>query len=58
MATETLDREKVAQRAYQIYVERGKKPGSDFDDWVRAEKEILGQSNAKKVFPKKKSFSN
>jgi hypothetical protein len=51
MTTETLGREKVSQRAYQMYVERGNKPGSDLDDWLKAEKEIVGQDKKKKLPP-------
>jgi Protein of unknown function (DUF2934) len=32
--------EDIARRAYDLYVERGSKPGKDIDDWVRAEKEL------------------
>jgi Protein of unknown function (DUF2934) len=30
----------IADRAYQLYEERGKQPGHDVDDWLRAEHEI------------------
>jgi hypothetical protein len=30
----------IAQRAYELYIQRGSKPGKDIDDWVRAEKEL------------------
>jgi hypothetical protein len=33
--------DKIAQKAFSIYKERGNKPGSDYDDWLRAEKEII-----------------
>ncbi len=38
-----LPREVVAQRAYELYVERGSEPGKDVEDWVRAEKELAAQ---------------
>jgi hypothetical protein len=50
------DHEKIAQRAYQIYRERGKMHGSDFSDWLQAEKEISAQEKTKKQSPKKKIF--
>jgi len=50
------DRDKIAQRAYQIYEERGKMQGSDFKDWLQAEKEISAQEKTKKQSPKKKIF--
>jgi len=33
--------EEIALRAYHIYLERGCTPGNPFDDWVRAERELL-----------------
>jgi hypothetical protein len=32
--------ERVRQRAYELYVERGDESGSELDDWLQAEKEI------------------
>jgi hypothetical protein len=51
-----VDREKIAQRAYQIYEERGKTHGSDFKDWVQAEQELLSREKTKNQSSKKKSF--
>jgi|SRR5580658_9837075 predicted SnoaL-like aldol condensation-catalyzing enzyme len=31
--------EELRRRAYEIYVERGKQPGSELNDWLRAESE-------------------
>jgi hypothetical protein len=36
--------EKIQQRAYSIFKERGNKQGNAFDDWIRAEKEVLANS--------------
>jgi hypothetical protein len=33
-------RDGIARRAYEIYVQRGGKNGTDVEDWLRAEKEI------------------
>lgn len=33
--------EHVRQRAYELYVERGNESGSELDDWLQAEDEIL-----------------
>ena len=33
--------EKIRRRAYELYVQRGNQPGSEVDDWLRAEEEIL-----------------
>jgi hypothetical protein len=39
---ETLSlEERVRRRAYELYVQRGNQSGSDLDDWLRAEQEIL-----------------
>jgi Protein of unknown function (DUF2934) len=32
--------EKVRQRAYEFYELRGRRDGSDLDDWLKAESEI------------------
>ena len=33
--------EQIRQRAYQLYVERGNQSGSEVDDWLQAEQEIM-----------------
>ena len=33
--------DQIRQRAYAIYLERGAQDGSDLDDWLQAEEEIL-----------------
>ena len=38
-ASEPSDDE-IRERAYEMYLERGGKHGLDFDDWVRAEREL------------------
>jgi hypothetical protein len=37
----TLDRDRVAARAYEIYQERGGTDGMDLDDWLQAERELM-----------------
>jgi Protein of unknown function (DUF2934) len=32
--------EEIRRRAYEIYLERGEQPGSDLEDWLRAEREL------------------
>jgi UDP-N-acetylmuramoylalanine-D-glutamate ligase len=32
----------VAIRAYELFEERGREPGHDVDDWLRAERELKG----------------
>ena len=36
--------EEIALRAYQIYLERGATPGNEFEDWIQAERELLGKT--------------
>jgi DUF2934 family protein len=33
--------EQIQRRAYELYVERGNQSGSELDDWLQAEEEIL-----------------
>jgi hypothetical protein len=37
-------REEIALRAYQIYLDRNGAPGNPFEDWTRAERELLANS--------------
>jgi hypothetical protein len=39
--TPAVSAERIAQRAYDIYVERGGEHGRDTDDWFRAEAELI-----------------
>lgn len=32
--------ERIRRRAYELYVQRGSRSGSELDDWLRAEQEI------------------
>jgi hypothetical protein len=32
--------DQIKLRAYQIYLERGARPGNELDDWLRAEREL------------------
>jgi hypothetical protein len=36
-----LDRDRVAQRAYELYLSRGGADGRDQDDWLIAEQELI-----------------
>ena len=33
--------ERIRRRAYELYVERGNQSGSELDDWLHAEEEVL-----------------
>ena len=37
--------EQVRQRAYELYVTRGDESGSELEDWLQAEREILSAEN-------------
>jgi hypothetical protein len=41
-------RDRIAHRAYELYLARGGAHGADFDDWITAERELTG-SNAQPV---------
>lgn len=36
--------EKIRQRAYELFLERGGEDGYAEEDWIRAEAEVLGHS--------------
>ena len=36
------DRQRIAERAYQRFQERGGEPGRDQEDWFEAERELNG----------------
>ncbi len=37
-------RERIEQRAYELYEARGSEPGHELEDWTKAESEILQQT--------------
>ena len=44
----SADREQIRQRAYELYLERGRQDGSAEEDWFQAELEILGGTRSQK----------
>lgn len=38
----TALREQIETRAHEIYLSRGAEPGHELDDWLQAEREIMG----------------
>lgn len=32
--------ERIRRRAYELYIARGREPGKELEDWVRAEQEL------------------
>jgi hypothetical protein len=39
--------ETIRRRAYELYERRGRADGSEVDDWVQAESEVLGSDVAR-----------
>lgn len=39
-AAATIDRERIANRAYERYMARGGADGQDLEDWLEAEREL------------------
>lgn len=37
-----LLQEQIEARAHEIYLARGAEPGHELDDWLQAEREIMG----------------
>ena len=35
----------IAELAYRLYEERGRQPGRELEDWLEAERKILGRDN-------------
>jgi len=40
-----VSREKIQQVAYHIWVQRGYQHGSALEDWIKAERELLGRAS-------------
>ena len=41
MAGDQIDRDRIAARAYELYLERGGGEGQALDDWLSAEQEVI-----------------
>ncbi len=46
--TEEL-KERIRQRAYELYEARGREDGYEFEDWLQAESEVMAENQAVKV---------
>ena len=40
------DRDRIAARAYELYLARGGSHGMDMEDWLTAEREVRGQGGS------------
>jgi hypothetical protein len=49
--------ERIRRRAYELYLRRGNQPGSEKDDWLQAEEEILSALARKAKFDRMKKLS-
>jgi hypothetical protein len=36
--------EEIALRAYHLYMERGGVPGNELEDWIEAERQLVGEN--------------
>ena len=43
----TGDHHHIAQRAYELYEQRGRQDGQDLEDWLKAEHELAGSVSRK-----------
>lgn len=43
----TVDHDHIAQRAYELYEQRGRQDGLDLEDWLEAERELAGSVSRK-----------
>jgi hypothetical protein len=50
----------IALRAYQIYLERGGAPGNELEDWMEAERRLVGENGklAENGKPRRKAKVN
>jgi len=40
---------RVAQRAYELYEQRGRQEGQDLEDWLNAESQMLGRATQRQA---------
>ena len=45
----------IAQRAYELFLARGREHGHDLDDWLQAERELAQAAQAARVVPQRDS---
>jgi hypothetical protein len=46
-------RNRIEKRAYELFLHRGAQPGYHFDDWIKAEKEVMAEIEKEKAGKKK-----
>jgi hypothetical protein len=48
----TIPQEKIAQRAYEIWLKRGQPQGTEMTDWLQAENELKNEMSRGKTMSK------
>jgi hypothetical protein len=48
-------RDRIAKKAYEKFVARGRQPGYDLDDWLEAEREFMEEVQAAETKTQKKA---
>jgi hypothetical protein len=51
MSSPVISEEIIRARAYDLYESRGREPGHDEQDWLRAEQEIVNRAGGTEVRP-------
>lgn len=51
MSSPVISEEIIRARAYDLYESRGREPGHDEQDWLRAEQEIVNRAGETEVRP-------
>ncbi len=51
MSSPVISEEIIRARAYDLYESRGREPGHDKQDWLRAEQEIVNRAGETEVRP-------
>ncbi|MGH7172023.1 MAG: DUF2934 domain-containing protein [Gemmataceae bacterium] len=49
MTPVTISQEKIAMRAYEKWIKRGRPPGTEMQDWLEAEMELKSEMSRNKT---------
>jgi len=44
------DRDAIARRAYELYLQRGSEPGHELEDWLQAEVDLAANADPPQAF--------
>ena len=47
LESDTIERDRIAERAYELYVSRGREGGHELEDWLAAERELTASGSDK-----------